>query len=196
MAAFATPLELAQSFVKSYYTKAVHQVEELFRFYAPDATVIRGGIAHSPKFDIKATRIVSLNLPPAAFLTVASYTAVLRADGVFLTVAGAIQADDDPANFAQTFLLQLIDTKYWVTLDALVVFDAAFGRDDASFRVADGSAPPKKPKERPPPPPPGERPGSGRKERGKKEKPRAPPPEPKGGKRAKKLKAEREDGEK
>jgi hypothetical protein len=193
MAEFATPVELAQSFVKSYYTKAVYQVEELFKFYSPNASLVRGGTAHSPKFDIKATRLISLNLPPAALLTIASYTPVLRDDGLFLTVAGSLQSDDDPSNFVQTFTLQQIDGKYWITLDALVVFDDSFGADDSSFRVGDETLRPKKPKERPPPPPPSERPGSARK--GKKEKDRKPPPEPKGGKRAKKFRGGEPDAD-
>jgi hypothetical protein len=105
---------------------------------------------HYPTFDIKATRILSFNLPAGAFLTVASYTPIARPDGVFLTVAGKIQADGEPANFTQTFVLQLIDTKHWITLDALVVCDGAPVCDDSSFRAADETAAPKKPKERPP----------------------------------------------
>jgi hypothetical protein len=126
MTDFATPRDLAQSFIKAYYTKFIYEVEQLYQFYASDASITRRGVVHNVPISIKATNLLSLGLPPGSFLTVGNYTAIPRGGAVFLTVAGTVDVNDDTHHFTQSFMIEPIDGKHWITLDVLVLFDDEF----------------------------------------------------------------------
>jgi hypothetical protein len=189
MSEFATPNDLAQSFVKSYYPKAVYEVDQLHNFYSADAVISRQGVVSTPRMDITATRILSFNLASDAFLTVGNYTAIAQSDIVSLTVTGTIESEGDMSHFTQAFLIQPMNGKQWVTQDVLVIFDEEYIRDltaSRGSRVPDPSAA-STGRERPPPP------ARGVPQAGKKG---GKPPERKGGKKkGRKGKRGGDDGE-
>jgi hypothetical protein len=167
---------LAKAFVRAYFTTDVYQVRDLGKFYAPDATIGRGG-ATLP-FD-QALKVIPHTLPAESTLTVVRYSHVQAEGGVILSVVGLVEKPAATSPFTQTFVIVEADNRLWIKGDFLMVADdRLFERiDPAAFFTMENprAAPPrredrrKEDRARPPPadergaPPPGEtRPRFGR----------------------------------
>jgi hypothetical protein len=126
MRAFPTPDALAQSFVKSYYTTAIYNLSNLFKYYARDAAIGRGGKISRDPISVKSTRLLSLNTPPDSEVIIVRITAVSLDEQVQVGVSGFAIKADGRHGFMQNFVLREIHGKLWIALDVLSFFDDAF----------------------------------------------------------------------
>jgi hypothetical protein len=149
MLAFPTPDALAQSFVKSYYMTAIYDLSNLFKYYAGDAAVGRGGRISRDPISIKSTRLLSLNNPPDSSVTIVNFTAVRLGDQVQIDVTGFAIQPNGRHGFTQTFVLREVNGRLWIALDVFSLFDDAFYEQAApdDFFTLNDSRPPEPPRQ-------------------------------------------------
>jgi hypothetical protein len=130
----------ARIFIRSYFQTSVHHLSQLYKFYHPEATIIRGGVNRGPITQPSSLHVLGMDLPSGCTVTVANYSVVPVPPRISLiSVDGTIESEGTVRGFCQHFCLGVDDSgRFWIISDVLSIFDDAFyanARTQESFRV-------------------------------------------------------------